>query len=343
MLSLNNIFTSNRKKRTKTIKIAKKLRFIGGEFLNLFFFNKITNQKQKTIIMAFKNILTMYSDLIKAKQTLLLLFTAIFSYLISVEFSAINWLDLTLFSIAMFMAISGTTMLNMYVDHDIDKIMERTQCRPIPKGEISKEVVLINGIIVTILGLILAFIFLDWLTAFVIFLGAFFDYVIYSIWLKRKTKYSIIFGGIAGGLPSMAGRVLAVQKIDLVGVLLLIFILTWIPIHILTLAMLPKNIKGYTDAGVPMWPVVRSKEETMRVIAGSAFLNMIVLFSIACILNTNLVIRVLTAVCCLFVIYLVIKNLSKPTPSEKLNFTIFKVASMFMILGFILIYVGVMI
>ena len=292
--------------------------------------------------MAFKNIVSMYLDLIKAKQTLLLLFTSIFSYLISVvEFSAIIWLDLILFSISMFLAISGTTMLNMYVDHDIDKIMERTQCRPIPSGEISKEVVLINGIIVTVLGLIFAFIFLDWLTAFVIFLGAFFDYVIYSIWLKRKTKYSIVFGGIAGGLPAMAGRVLAVQKIDLVGILFLLFILTWIPIHILTLAMLPKNIKGYIDACVPMWPVVSSKEDTMRVIAGSAFLNMIILFLIACILNTNLIIRVLTAICCLIVIYLVIKNLIKP--SEKLTFTIFKVASMFMVLGFFLLYIGVLI
>ncbi|MHA1718213.1 MAG: protoheme IX farnesyltransferase [Promethearchaeota archaeon] len=289
--------------------------------------------------MAFKNILSMYLDLIKAKQTLLLLFTAIFSYLISVEFSTINWQHLIIFIMAIFMAISGTTMLNMYVDHDIDKIMERTKCRPIPSGEISKNVVLINGIIVTSIGLILAFIFLDWLTAFVIVLGTFFDYVIYSILLKRKTKYSIVFGGIAGGLPALAGRVLAVQKIDLIGILFLLFILTWIPIHILTLAMLPKNLKGYKDAGVPMWPVVSSKEETMRVIAGSAFLNMIILFLIACILNTNLIVRILISVCCLFVIYLVIKNLVNP--SEKLTFRIFKIASMFMVLGFFLIYLGV--
>jgi protoheme IX farnesyltransferase len=292
--------------------------------------------------MTFKKIISMYFDLIKAKQTLLLLFTSIFSYLISirVESSAINWLDLILFSISMFMAISGATMLNMYVDHDIDKIMERTQCRPIPSGEISKDVVLINGIFVTVLGLLIGFIHLDWLTAFVIFLGAFFDYVIYSIWLKRRTKYSIIFGGIAGGLPAMAGRVLAVQKIDLIGFLFLLFILTWIPIHILTLAMLPKNIKGYKDACVPMWPVVSSLEETMRVIAGSAFLNMVILFLIACILDTNLIIRGIITACCLFVIYLVIKNLIKP--SEKLTFTIFKIASMFMVLGFILTYVGVL-
>ena len=292
--------------------------------------------------MPIKNIVSMYSDLIKAKQTLLLLFTSIFSYFISVtvESIPINWPDLILFSISMFMAISGTTMLNMYVDHDIDKIMERTRCRPIPSGEISKEIVLINGIIVTLLGIILGFIFLDWLTAFVIFLGAFFDYVIYSILLKRRTKYSIIFGGIAGGLPAMAGRVLAVQKIDLIGFLFLFFILTWIPIHILTLAMLPKNIKGYRDANVPMWPVVSSLDETMRVIAGSAFLNMVILFLIACILHTNIIIRGIITACCLFVIFLVIKNLGKP--SEKLTFTIFKVASMFMVLGFLLTYIGVL-
>lgn len=47
-----------------------------------------------------------------------------------------------------------------------------------------------------------------------------FDLLVYSAWLKRCTPFSIIFGGVSGGMPVLAGRVLALGRVDLVGVLL---------------------------------------------------------------------------------------------------------------------------
>ena len=294
---------------------------------------------------SFKKFIKMYHDLIKSFQTLLLLYTAIFSYLISTRPSqsvgTFNWADFLWFILSIFLSVSGTTLINMAIDADIDAIMERTKCRPIPSGEISKQTVLWNGIIMTAIGIGIAILTLDLLTAFIIFLGFVFDGIVYSVLLKRRTKYSILFGGISGGLPALAGRVLAVGKVDLVGIFFLLFILTWIPVHILTLALLPKNLKGYRDAGVPMWPVVESKESTMRVIAGSAFLNMIVLYLIACTLHIDRLVRYVIALACASLIFLVIKNLLKP--SEKLTWLIFKVASMFMVLGFLLMHIGVMV
>ena len=239
----------------------------------------------------------------------------------------------------MFFTISGTTILNMYIDYDIDKLMERTKDRPVPSGQISLKTVLINGIIITVIGLILSFIFLDWLTTLIIFLGFFFDFVIYSIWLKRRTKYSILFGGVAGGLPAMAGRVLAIQTVDNISLYFMFFILTWIPVHILTLAMFPHNLQGYKDANVPMWPVVSSEHATMRVIAWSTMANAVITFLIACFIHTNLLIRFLIGFMCVVLIVLVIEDLIEP--SQKKTFRIFKFASMFMVLSFILLYIGV--
>jgi heme o synthase len=291
--------------------------------------------------MNLKKVIWMYSELIKWKQTLLLIFTAIFTYLISAVENVFVLSDLIFLFISLFFTISGTTILNMYIDHDIDKIMERTKDRPVPSGKIPLNVVLINGIIITAIGLILSLIFLDWLTTLVIFLGFFFDFVIYSIWLKRRTKLSILFGGIAGGLPSLAGRVLAIQKIDNIGIYFLIFILTWIPVHILTLALFPHNLKGYTEANVPMWPVVSSKVETMRVIAWSTLINAVMIFLIACFIQTNLVIRFIIGFVSAFLVLLVIEDMIAPT--QKKTFRIFKFASMFMVLGYILLYIGVLI
>ena len=270
-----------------------------------------------------------------------MLYTAIFSYLISVvELSKpFNWVGFLLILLSLFLAVSGTTVLNMYFDRDIDAIMERTKDRPLPRGIVSPITVVINGVILTFLGILISYLFLGWLTTLVIFFGFFFDVVIYTLWLKRRTKFSIIFGGIAGGLPAMAARVAVLGHLDEVGMEFLLFILAWIPVHILTLALLPKNFDGYKKAKIPMWPVVSSEKQTMRVIALGAVVSFMTLYRIAHLLGASAIIRIIIFICDLLLLVLVIKNLVKP--SNKLTFLIFKIASLFMILGFLLLYLGV--
>ena len=291
--------------------------------------------------MELKNILSLFGELIKGRQTILLVYTGVFSYLITVASLQveINWFNLLHLVISLYPAVSGTTVLNMYIDRDIDAIMERTKDRPLPSGKITASSVLIIGTFLTVLGIFLAFLTLNWLAALIIFLGFFFDVVVYSIWLKRRTKYSIIFGGVAGGLPAWAGRVAILGSLDWIGFLLLIFILTWIPVHILTIALIPKNFEGYKKANVPMWPIVSSQAQTMRIIAISAFLSSVALYEAARLLGANAIIRIIWGVMSLFIIILSIKSLIKPT--NKLTFLIFKIASLYMLLGFLLVFLGV--
>jgi len=289
----------------------------------------------------FKNILILFGELIKARQTILLVYTGVFTYLITAVSLAveIKWFNLLHLAISLYLAVSGTTVLNMYIDRDIDAIMERTKDRPLPSGKVTASQVLAFGTIFTVLGIFLAFLTLNWLAALIVFLGFFFDVVVYSIWLKRRTKYSIIFGGIAGGLPAWAGRVAITGSLDWIGFLLLIFILTWIPVHILTIALIPKNFEGYKKAKVPMWPVVSSQAQTMRVIALGAFLSSVALYEAARLLGANWIIRIIWGVMSLVIIILSIKSLIKPT--NKLTFLIFKIASLYMLLGFLLVFLGV--
>jgi len=191
----------------------------------------------------------------------------------------------------------------------------------------------------TFLGVFIAVLTLNLLTAFIIFLGFLVDVVAYTILLKRRTKFSIIFGGIAGGLPALAARTVILGRVDWIGLIFLMFILSWIPVHILTLALIPKNYNGYKKAKVPMWPVVSSENQTMRVIAIGAFISSLMLYECAQLLDANAVVRIIIGICSVFLILIVIKNLLKP--SNKRTFMIFKVASLFMLLGFLLLYLGV--
>ena len=158
---------------------------------------------------------------------------------------------------------------------------------------------------------------------------------------KRRTRISIIFGGGAGRLPAIAGRVVFTGKIDLIAILLGIFILAWVPLHILALALLPEKLEGYKNAEVPMWPVVRSKKETIIVITISSLISSITSITISMLLDIHIVTNILVILAGLIMIGLSMMNLIKPT--EKTTKIIFISASIFMVLAFLLWFIGVIV
>ena len=102
-------------------------------------------------------------------------------------------------------AAGGANAVNMYVDRDIDKIMKRTEGRPLVTGEIEPR----NALIFSVALLVIAGV---WLAAFVNVLSAVFALVaaafyifVYTLWLKRTSKQNIVIGGAAGCMPVSRG------------------------------------------------------------------------------------------------------------------------------------------
>ena len=85
---------------------------------------------------------------------------------------------------------------------------------PPHRGWSSGNEVLTVGLTLSVLGVGWA-VPMDALYGLVVFAGWFFDVVIYTIWLKRRTCWSIVWGGISGAMPILAGRVLGLGQIDL--------------------------------------------------------------------------------------------------------------------------------
>jgi protoheme IX farnesyltransferase len=175
----------------------------------------------------------------------------------------------------------------------------------------------------------------------IVFLGFFFDVVVYSLWLKRRTRYSIIFGGIAGGLPAMAGRTAVLGIIDSVALLVGLFVLCWIPLHILTLALIPENLEGYEKAGVPFWPVVKGKKNTIQVITLAAVLAAVIINLTAFTLNFPLILILPLLIFSGGILTLAGINLRQPT--FKTTFRLFKAASIYMAFAFLWLFIGVVI
>ena len=275
--------------------------------------------------------LKLYWPLIKSLQTALLIITGVAGFM-STQCPFKNWQTVLAVTGSLFLAISGSTVLNMWYDRDIDAKMERTKKRPLPSGKISPREALILGLVLSLVGVAWA-VALDSLFGLIVFAGLFFDVVIYTIWLKRRTPWGIIWGGIAGGMPVLAGRALGTGQIEWIGVTLALAVLFWIPTHILTFSM--RNHEDYKRAGVPTFPSVYGNRVTQIIIAISSVLAAVMMGVAA--YGIGLTVGYLRLMAVLSAGLLVLAVASAAKPSERTNFGLFKYASLYMLAAMMLL------
>ncbi|MFA5587467.1 MAG: protoheme IX farnesyltransferase [Mariniphaga sp.] len=275
-----------------------------------------------------------YWRLIKSFQTILLLFTGITGF-ISSKCPFMSWQLFLLLIVSLFLTISGTTVFNMVWDRDIDARMRRTQKRPLPLGEVSVRESVILGLFLLMPGLALSF-YLSFIYGLVVFAGFFIDFVIYTIWLKRKTAWSIVWGGISGGMPILAGRVLGTGSIDTIGLLLALAILLWIPTHIMTFNI--RYFEDYSKAGVPTFAEKYGFQNTRVIVAASSIASTLAFALGATLLGLSW--GFLTMLFFIALVFIVVAAMGMYKPGSQINFHLFKMASIYMILVMFIIILG---
>ena len=272
----------------------------------------------------------LYIPLIKSTQTGLLLATGIAGYLSAGV--PVHIPTLIAMSISLFLAISGSTIMNMWYDHDIDARMKRTHKRPAASGELSRREVFYVGMAISILGVGWALI-MSIPYGLVVFAGWFFDVVVYTLWLKRVTCWSIVWGGISGAMPILAGRVLAIGQIDLVGILLSLAILFWIPTHTLTFSL--KFREDYANADVPTFPSTYGDTFTRAAIAVSSVLAAIAIGWAGVLIGLSAGYLRLIAVLTAGLLLLAFATFRVQT--NRANFSLFRYASLYMLSAMIIL------
>jgi protoheme IX farnesyltransferase len=237
---------------------------------------------------------------------------------------------------SLFLAIAGSTVLNMVWDRDVDALMQRACRRPLPANQMSVREALIFGGVFSIVGVAWSFA-LHPLYGAVVFAGWFFDAIVYTLWLKRRTPWSILWGGIAGAMPILAGRALGTGQIDVVGILFALAILLWIPTHMLTFGI--KYAEQYRAAGVPVFPNRYGESFTRVAIALSTALAVIAM--LLATWQIALPGRYLHLAAGLSAALLGLTLLSFFRRSPKLNFALYKFASLYMLGSMALVMFGV--
>ncbi len=274
--------------------------------------------------------LKLYWKLIKSLQTGLLLATGLAGYM-SARCPIFNAPQLLAVAASLFLAISGSTILNMWFDRDIDARMLRTCMRPLASGQVSSREALALGLILSVSGVGWSLV-IDPLYGLIVAAGLFLDVIVYTIWLKRKTAWSIIWGGFSGGMPILAGRTLAMGGMDWVAVTLALGILFWIPTHIMTFNI--RSAADYLSAGIPTFVSRYNIAVTRKIIVICSILAAMMMALAAVGIGMQVGYLRLLAVLSSGLVILSINSLLKP--SEKLNFGLFKYASLYMLSSMIL-------
>lgn len=150
--------------------------------------------------------------------------------------------------------------LNQWYEADIDARMKRTQNRPLPAGRMDREAALHFGVGLGAFSVILMGLAINLLAAAILAVSILFYVLVYTVWLKPRTRQNIVIGGAAGAFPPLIGWAAATGRIELLPVLLFALVFLWTPPHFWALSLFVRT--DYANAGIPMLPVVAGARVT---------------------------------------------------------------------------------
>jgi len=164
------------------------------------------------------------------------------------------------------LAAGGANAINMWIDRDIDALMERTKNRPLVTGLIAPRSALVFAITLEVAAFAVLWAGTNLLAACLALSATLFYVFVYSLWLKRTSRQNIVIGGAAGAVPVLVGWAAVTGSLAWTPWLLFLVIFLWTPPHFWALAI--RHEDDYRAAGVPMLPVVETRSRVVRSMIG---------------------------------------------------------------------------
>jgi protoheme IX farnesyltransferase len=185
--------------------------------------------------------------------------------------AAPGFLQGTVLVLAVLFASAAAGAFNQYVERDLDARMGRTRNRPFVTGRLRHGPAWLWLIGAMLVGAVVAAsLAANFLAGLYVFLGAFTYGVVYTVWLKRRTWWNIVVGGLAGSFAVLAGAAAVSTSPGPDALALAVVLFLWTPPHFWSLAIACRA--DYEAAGVPMLPVVVGDARAARAIHASAWL-----------------------------------------------------------------------
>jgi protoheme IX farnesyltransferase len=182
------------------------------------------------------------------------------------------WWQVAGLAVAILGASGAAGAFNHYYDRDLDRLMRRTANRPFASGAFGESAWWPVAFLALLsISLALAAVSAGNIAAAYVFFGAFTYGIVYTVWLKRRSTWNIVVGGLAGSFAVLAGAAAVDSSPQVVPTVLAIVLFLWTPPHFWSLAAAKGD--DYARAGIPMLPIVApTRAWTMAILAHSVAL-----------------------------------------------------------------------
>jgi len=192
-----------------------------------------------------------YFELCKPRVVMLMILTSIVGMCLAPS-DHFSWSIFILGNLGIALVAGAAATLNQVADQQVDRIMKRTQSRPIVQGKISGKHSMIFASVLCIIGISILLFYINTLTAILTFFTLIGYAVIYTIFLKHITPQNIVIGGLAGAFPPMLGWTAVTGSCSASAWTLVLIIYVWTPPHFWALAIY--RLEDYAKANIPMLP-----------------------------------------------------------------------------------------
>ncbi len=196
-----------------------------------------------------------YAMLAKLRLSFLVVFSAVIGYLFGVTgFYSVT----SLFWVALggLLVTGASNTINQIIEKDIDRLMARTQSRPLPAERMNTLEAILAAGVMGIAGILVLTYFFNPISG-VLAAVSLLTYAFIYTPLKRVSSVAVFVGAIPGALPPMIGYVCATGRIDFVAVLLFSLQFLWQFPHFWAIAWV--QFDDYKKAGIMLLPSASGK------------------------------------------------------------------------------------
>ncbi len=205
-----------------------------------------------------------YFSFTKFRLSALVILSALSGYLFA---GGRDGLEINYLLVGGLLVTAASNGSNQIWERDLDKLMKRTENRPIPTGKMSVK----EGVVVVTISLILGLYLLFQINLNSVLLGfaAFVSYVFVYTPMKRVSPWSVLIGAFPGAIPPMLGAIAATDKFGFLPGILFFVQFVWQFPHFWAIAWVLDD--DYRKAGFSLLPSKsgRSKESAFQIMVYS--------------------------------------------------------------------------
>lgn len=186
----------------------------------------------------------------------------------------LDWVKMGWLVLGGFLVTGSSNGFNQIIERDLDKLMTRTQNRPLPQERMSVAEAMVLASVTGIAGVAILWVFMNPLSGLLGLLALLLYTVVYTP-LKRVTPFAVFIGAFPGAIPPLLGCVAATEgfgSVPLIGWILFAGQFIWQFPHFWAIAWVLDD--DYKKAGFKMLPSPggRDKSSAFQVLVYTLFL-----------------------------------------------------------------------